>query len=262
MDYFKVFTIIFMIIITYLLYNIYCDKIKENFAEAEQSIGGVDDTNSINTLAQLARKLLDGGATVPGNLTIKGELVSSGSLTSAGITTGGITSATITSSGDIITKGNATIGGNQTITGNLSVKGAVVIDGDLTVTGHLIVKKGSDFSGGRHHFTDEEANTSGGSLRVGTVYGKPGIWHESGGDDFVQIGPFTAGTQTAGNNNTGGMVPDKNYNFLRARDDSYAILNKNNTGNLGMAWNNGELYWTYLTRNQRDWNSDVGHLRN
>lgn len=52
MDYFKVFTIIFMIIITYLLYNIYCDKIKEHFAGEEQSLGGVDDANAINTLAQ------------------------------------------------------------------------------------------------------------------------------------------------------------------------------------------------------------------
>ena len=84
MDYFKIFTIIFMIIITYLLYNIYCDKIKENFSSAEQSIGGVDDTNAINTLAQLAKQLMAGGATVPGNLSIKGEIDATGGIKAGG----------------------------------------------------------------------------------------------------------------------------------------------------------------------------------
>jgi len=105
MDYFKVFTIIFMIFITYLLCNIYSDKIKESFAEAEQSIGGVDDANAINTLAQLAKQLMAGGATVPGNLSVKGEIDATGSLKSAGVTTGGITATAITASGDITTSG-------------------------------------------------------------------------------------------------------------------------------------------------------------
>ena len=89
MDYFKIFTLIFMIIVTYLLCNIYSDKIKEHFSSAEQSIGGVDDANSINTLAQLAKQLMAGGATVPGNMTVKGEIKAEGAIT----TTGAITSA-------------------------------------------------------------------------------------------------------------------------------------------------------------------------
>jgi hypothetical protein len=111
MDYFKVFTIIFMIFITYLLLKIYDDKIKESFAETEQSIGGIDDQNAINTLAQLAKQLMAGGATVPGNLSVKGEIAATGSLTSAGVTTGGITSAGITASGDIISNGVIKFGG-------------------------------------------------------------------------------------------------------------------------------------------------------
>ena len=115
MDYFKIFTIILLIIILCKLYLLELKDI-ERFNNAEQSIGGVDDANSINTLAQLARKLIDGGATVPGNLTIKGELVSSGSLTSAGITTGGITSDAITSkagitANDIVSNGLIKFGG-------------------------------------------------------------------------------------------------------------------------------------------------------
>ena len=99
----------------YILNKIFYESM-ETFAGEEQSIGGVDDANSINTLAQLARKLIDGGATVPGNLTIKGELVSSGSLTSAGITTGGITSDAITSkagitANDIVSNGLIKFGG-------------------------------------------------------------------------------------------------------------------------------------------------------
>ena len=110
MDYFKIFTIILLIIILCKLYLLELKDI-ERFNNAEQLIGGVDDANSINTLAQLARKLIDGGATVPGNLTIKGELVSSGSLTSAGITTDAITCKAGITANDIISNGLIKFGG-------------------------------------------------------------------------------------------------------------------------------------------------------
>ena len=95
MDTFKIIVIIFLIILIYQNYILNCEVyMKEKFTGAEQSIGGVDDANSINTLAQIARKLMDGGATVPGNLNIKGDIVASGGLTSAGITvSGGITAS-------------------------------------------------------------------------------------------------------------------------------------------------------------------------
>jgi hypothetical protein len=72
MDIFKIILIIFMIIVIYQFYLLNCNSINEPFSNADQSIGGVDDQNSINTLAQLARKLMDGGATIPGNLNFKG----------------------------------------------------------------------------------------------------------------------------------------------------------------------------------------------
>lgn len=102
MDYFKIFTIIFMIIITYLLCNIYSDKIKERFVETEQSIGGVDDQNSINTLAQIAKQLIAGGATVPGNMTVKGEIKAEGAISTAGAIT---TAGALTTAGAITTAG-------------------------------------------------------------------------------------------------------------------------------------------------------------
>ena len=73
MDYFKIFTIIFMIFIAYKLYLIEAKSV-EPFEGAQQTLGGVDDTNSINTLAQISKQLMAGGVTVPGNMTVQGVL--------------------------------------------------------------------------------------------------------------------------------------------------------------------------------------------
>jgi len=75
MDTFKIISIIFMMIMIYQIYvlnqAVFKDKV-EGFADAPvQSIGGVDDTNAINTLAQIAKNLMAGGVTVPGNINIK-----------------------------------------------------------------------------------------------------------------------------------------------------------------------------------------------
>ena len=71
MDYFKIFTLIFMI---FILYKLYLNEVKiEGFEGTTQSLGGVDDANSINTLAQIARKLMDKGLTVPGDMNINGN---------------------------------------------------------------------------------------------------------------------------------------------------------------------------------------------
>jgi hypothetical protein len=43
----------------------------EHFADAQnQSISGSDDKDSINTLAKIAKQLMDGGLTVPGDITV------------------------------------------------------------------------------------------------------------------------------------------------------------------------------------------------
>jgi len=75
MDYFKIITILFMIIIIYQIYLMNCRfNSIEGFEGSAQSLGGVDDTNAINTLAQIAKNLMAGGVTVPGNMTVQGAL--------------------------------------------------------------------------------------------------------------------------------------------------------------------------------------------
>ena len=76
MDYFKIFSLVFMIFITYKLYSNEC-KMMEGFEGSTQSLGGVDDTNAINTLAQIARKLMDKGLTIPGDINVQGVIQSS-----------------------------------------------------------------------------------------------------------------------------------------------------------------------------------------
>ena len=78
MDTFKIIVIIFLMILTYQIYQINCvvfkDKV-EGFEGTTQSVYGIDDTNAINTLAQIAKNLLAGGVTVPGNMNIKGGIL-------------------------------------------------------------------------------------------------------------------------------------------------------------------------------------------
>ena len=65
MDFFKIFTISFMILILYYLNQ---NKIiTENF---DSSSNCVDDWNAINQLGQISRQLMAGGVTVPGALTV------------------------------------------------------------------------------------------------------------------------------------------------------------------------------------------------
>ena len=81
MDTFKIIVIIFLILLTYQIYQLNCTVYKdrvEGFEGATQNLGGVDDANAINTLAQIARKLMDGTLTVPGNMTVKGGSIATG----------------------------------------------------------------------------------------------------------------------------------------------------------------------------------------
>ena len=272
MDYFKIFTIIFMIVMTYLMYKIYLEKCnKEGFEGTAQSLGGVDDTNAINTLAQIAKNLMAGGVTVPGNINVQGDIVFPNQTTIKG-------AGRLHVGGEellyILNKAGVMIGKEWGGSGNLAVQGDVVVkgrnilaeldklnsrwNGDNLTVGHLTVKSGSNFNGGRHWFKDEE---NAGRLRVGAAYGIPGIWGEDTGG-LVQVANFQIGTQSAGDNNTGGMVADKHYDFIRSRHPSYAMLGPSNTGQLGMAWSNGRMYWTFLEKNQRNWNADYGNLVN
>jgi hypothetical protein len=87
MDTFKIIVIIFLIMLSYQVYvlnKIFYESL-ETFSTAEQSIGGIDDANAINTLAQLAKQLMAGGATVPGNLSVKGEIDATGIIKANGV---------------------------------------------------------------------------------------------------------------------------------------------------------------------------------
>jgi len=73
----KYLIIIGILLGLYFIYK-YNQSITENFEATAQSLGGVDDTNSINTLAQISRKLMDGNLKVPGSMTVDGVLTSTG----------------------------------------------------------------------------------------------------------------------------------------------------------------------------------------
>jgi hypothetical protein len=74
--------IIIILVILGLLYYIYTQlQINETFENVPvQSVGGVDDTNAINTLAQISKQLMAGGVTVPGNMTVQGGLNGGGAI--------------------------------------------------------------------------------------------------------------------------------------------------------------------------------------
>jgi len=64
MDFFKIFTLIFMII---LFYKVFLMDNTEGFESTTPSL--IDDWNAVNQLAQISKKLMAGGLTIPGTLT-------------------------------------------------------------------------------------------------------------------------------------------------------------------------------------------------
>jgi hypothetical protein len=92
METFKIIVIIFFIIIIYQIYEINSVVFtKEKFEDSVDNFAGVDDENSLNTLAQLANQLMSkGGLVIPGTLTVNN------SVKSTDIKTGPIICSTIT----------------------------------------------------------------------------------------------------------------------------------------------------------------------
>jgi len=127
MDTFKIISIIFMMIVIYQIYQLNCTVFKdkvEGFEGAQQSLGGVDDTNSINTLAQIAKQLMTTGLTVPGNMTVQGDIVVKGK--------------NIIAEGDIVVKGrniiaeldklNSRWNGNNLTTDSITATGSITLN--------------------------------------------------------------------------------------------------------------------------------------
>jgi len=131
MDYFKILTILVIIILIYQIYllNKRFSKI-EGFADAPvQSLGGVDDTNAINTLAQIAKQLMTTGLTVPGNMTVQGNTILAGNTTVQGNT---ILAGGITASGRNILaeldKLNSRWNGNNLTTDSITATGNITLN--------------------------------------------------------------------------------------------------------------------------------------
>ena len=103
---------IFVIIIIYFIYQI-CNTTETFVSENEttQSINGIDDSNAVNTLAQISKQLMTGGLTVPGNINISGNT----------------TTDNMISNGGILVSSSSTVGGDSTVGGNLIVKGRNIL---------------------------------------------------------------------------------------------------------------------------------------
>ena len=75
MDYFKIIILIILILLSYKVFII-DKKVSESFESTSTSL--VDDWNAINQLAQISKKLLTGGLTIPGNLNVSGSILVGG----------------------------------------------------------------------------------------------------------------------------------------------------------------------------------------
>ena len=140
MDYFKIFTIIFMIFITYKLY--FNESKLEGFEGTQQSLGGVDDTNAINTLAQIAKNLMAGGVTVPGAINLfnsktKFSLVNDPDNCFRIKDDRGAQVLAINDGGSIYSKGDGFIlsGNDMTVKGNVSVGADLTFPNQTTIKG-------------------------------------------------------------------------------------------------------------------------------
>jgi hypothetical protein len=138
------YIIIFVILVT--IYYIQ-QKLKETegFENVPtQSLGGVDDTNAINTLAQIAKQLMTGGITIPGAITIQGDLTFPEANTIVGkkrLHIGGEELLYILNKAGVMIgkewggNGNLTVQGDATVNANLGVGGSINVGGDINFLG-------------------------------------------------------------------------------------------------------------------------------
>ena len=136
----KYIIIVISVIIVSVLYYCFLKKtLKISFEETfENTTIGADDLSSIKNLGTIAKGLLEGGLTVPGNMKITGDLNLTGKSTLTGDSTVGGDSIV---SGNSTIKGNSAITGNSVITGNSNVSGNSAITGNSTIAGDLTVAK-------------------------------------------------------------------------------------------------------------------------
>ena len=124
-----------MMIVIYQIYQLNCIVFKDKldgFEDAEtkekgkipvQNMAGIDDTNAINTLAQISRQLMAGGLTVPGDMIVQGNIkINFGSNTGSKITPQLLTDgkSLIVNDAPLVVNQNLTVGGGLTVGGVLS----------------------------------------------------------------------------------------------------------------------------------------------
>ena len=184
------------LIILVLLASIYYiqNKLKdtEGFADAPtQSLGGVDDSNAINTLAQIAKQLMNGSLTVPGTITLKGDLAFPEANTIKGNKRLHISSEEIlyllpktNGTGDLVVQGNQSVGGALGVGSNLVVNNIITVanneNGNIqnpnTVT--RINARGIIFGGPNNGYEANSAQITAGMHQADSLcmvgMGKPG----------------------------------------------------------------------------------------
>jgi hypothetical protein len=133
------------------------------------------------------------------------------------------------------------------VNSGLNIDGGNIVlkKGDAVVNGHMTVKNGSNFSGGRHHFRDSEI-PNGPDLRVGGVFGTPGIISEAnGGYGTTQLAQFTSGTDAmhSGSGIPGNMGGGAKYNYLKSHEYSLIPMNREGVSMTAqIRWNDNRLY--------------------
>ena len=172
--------LIFMVVVVVLFFYLFHKINSKNKIENMSNTSNVD-ISSINTLTELARKLQEGGVTIPGNLTANGTITGN-TITSQGDITGGNINSTGT-----ITSGN--IISNGTITGNN-------VTSNGTITGTEISRVGDDWFRINTHSDSSGQTALYGNLSIhDTRKGKGGLsvgnWASPGDGNITATGTIT-----------------------------------------------------------------------
>ena len=164
-------------------------SVTENF-QNQAITSGQDDMNSINTLAQLARQLMSGGANLPGNLTVGGDLNVNGTIGGAVIKKG-----TASPDWTKIQFGDGTGWRIRYQTSDTNPVMDINDQGVLTVKSNIAVTNGSITTGTGNLNVNTSRDGGKFNTRVGAIFGHGGLFGENGALEItsknkkVYIGP-------------------------------------------------------------------------
>lgn len=230
-----------------VIYLIYKQSYIENRTTEHMTIGDIN-TEALANLSSMYKSgvlnvsdlVVSGNATIGGNVTVTGNTTLNGPISAKNTLEIDLRGAKNDGKAIKII-GNENDGQIKFYKSNMEELatdfGYQVNAPNYTVNGTLHVLNGSRFSGGRHQFEDEEK--TGKFLRVGSVYGIPGIW---GSDGVTQLGDYTSGTDTLGLNFEH-AYGDKRFNYLRSHEKSHVPLTSDNVSTTAqIRWDDGFFY--------------------